>query len=236
MNSLKLQEELGFVARSPRGQLAFKYPARQETSVVKDIIVQVGRTGAITPVAILDPVEVGGVTVSRVTLHNPQEIARKDVRIGDTVVVQRAGDVIPEIVSVIVEKRPSRAKPYAFPQECPSCGDTLRQEEGEAVPRCRRAQVKEQIAHLPLKMPWILMARLEDRGIPLRRGLIGPGGSLSVERRPSNRGFQRKSAGNLMASIDVSFAPGPYPASSSASASATWKPWRRLWRSNWHPG
>ncbi len=212
VNSLKLQEELGFVARSPRGQLAFKYPARQETSVVKDIIVQVGRTGAITPVAILDPVEVGGVTVSRVTLHNPQEIARKDVRIGDTVVVQRAGDVIPEIVSVIVEKRPSRAKPYAFPQECPSCGDTLRQEEGEAVPRCVNelcdAQVKEQIAHFASKdamdidgLGWKIVEFLYDEGL-----IRSPADLYQLKKEDLLKleGFKEKSAGNLMASIDVS--------------------------------
>ncbi|MBI2607005.1 MAG: NAD-dependent DNA ligase LigA, partial [Deltaproteobacteria bacterium] len=155
VNSLRLREELGFVARSPRSMLAFKYPARQETSVVEDIIVQVGRTGAVTPVAILKPVEVGGVIVSRVTLHNPQEIARKDVRVGDTVVVQRAGDVIPEIVKAIEEKRPRGLKPFVFPGKCPACGSRLKQDEGEAVRRCVNgdcdAQIKEGIAHFASK-------------------------------------------------------------------------------------
>lgn len=155
VNSLRLQEELGFVARAPRSMVAFKYPARQEMSTVEDIIVQVGRTGALTPVAILKPVQVGGVMVTRVTLHNPQEIARKDVRIGDKVVVQRAGDVIPEIVKVVEEHRPPISKPYKFPTKCPECGGTIHLEEGEAVPRCINtsciAQLKERIRHYASK-------------------------------------------------------------------------------------
>lgn len=155
VNSLHMQEELGFVARAPRSMIAFKYPARQEMSTVQDIIVQVGRTGALTPVAILKPVQVGGVMVTRVTLHNPQEIARKDVRIGDKVVVQRAGDVIPEIVKVVEEHRPSSAKPYKFPTKCPACGSAIHLEEGEAVPRCINtsceAQLKERLRHYASK-------------------------------------------------------------------------------------
>jgi DNA ligase (NAD+) len=116
VNSRQLQEELGFVQRAPRSMLAYKYPARQETSIVENIILQVGRTGAITPVAILKPVNVGGVMVTRVTLHNPQELDRKDVRLGDTVVVQRAGDVIPEIVKVVLESRPKNTQKYIFPK------------------------------------------------------------------------------------------------------------------------
>lgn len=155
VNSLRMQEELGFVARAPRSMLAFKYPARQESTVVEDIICSVGRTGAITPVAILKPVNVGGVVVARVTLHNAQELARKDVRIGDHVFVQRAGDVIPEIVSVILEKRHPSLKPYEFPTKCPSCGSKLQLEEGEAVTRCPNhncdVQVKSRIAHFASK-------------------------------------------------------------------------------------
>jgi DNA ligase (NAD+) len=212
VNSLKLQEELGFVARSPRSMLAFKYPARQETSVVNDIIIQVGRTGALTPVALLEPVEVGGVTVARVTLHNPQEIARKDVRIGDTVVVQRAGDVIPEIVSVVVEKRPKKSQPYAFPMKCPVCGSKARLEEDEAVPRCVNelcdAQIKEQIAHFASKdamdiegLGWKIVEFLYDEKLIRTAADLF---RLKKEDLLKLEGFKEKSATNLITSIDGS--------------------------------
>ena len=151
VNSLELQERLGFVARSPRWATAYKYPATQETTKILDIIVQVGRTGALTPVAVMEPVEVGGVTVSRATLHNEDEIRRKDVRIGDTVVIQRAGDVIPEVVQVIADKRTGAEKPFVMPDRCPECGGDVERPEGEAVARCVNlscpAQVKEWIVH-----------------------------------------------------------------------------------------
>jgi DNA ligase (NAD+) len=140
VNSVALQKELGQVARAPRWAIAYKYPAMQVETVVEDIVVQVGRTGAITPLAILKPVSVAGVTVSRATLHNQDEIDRKDVRIGDTVVIQRAGEVIPEVVRVVTEKRPEGTAPFRIPVECPSCGTPVVRPEGEAVTRCPNAK------------------------------------------------------------------------------------------------
>ncbi len=136
VNSLVYQEQLGHASRSPRWAIAFKFPARQASTVIRDIIVQVGRTGALTPVAVMDPVAIGGVTVSRATLHNEDEIRRKEIRIGDSVVIQRAGDVIPEVVEVIEEKRNGSEREFVMPDKCPECGSDIEQLEGEAVARC----------------------------------------------------------------------------------------------------
>jgi DNA ligase (NAD+) len=136
VNSRADQEELGFVSRAPRWAIAHKFPAQEELTVVQGIEFQVGRTGAITPVARLEPVFVGGVTVSNATLHNIDELNRKDVRVGDTVIVRRAGDVIPEVVSVIMARRPKGTKRVRLPRKCPVCKSKVSREEGEAVARC----------------------------------------------------------------------------------------------------
>ncbi len=136
VNDLAARERLGFTARAPRWAIAHKFPAHEETTVVEDIIPSVGRTGVITPVAALHPVRVGGVIVSRATLHNQDELSRKDVRIGDTVIVRRAGDVIPEVVGVIPEKRPAGTRPWHMPKHCPVCGSEVVRLANEAAHRC----------------------------------------------------------------------------------------------------
>ena len=136
IDDLALQRRLGFAGRAPRWAIAWKFPAEQATPVLNDILISVGRTGALTPVAALEPVNVGGVLVARATLHNEDEIARKDVRIGDTVTLQRAGDVIPQILAVLPERRPAGALPFVYPDTCPACGSQAVRPPGEVVRRC----------------------------------------------------------------------------------------------------
>ena len=149
VNSIAIQNELGYTAKAPRWAMAYKYPARQETTVVNDIIVQVGRTGALTPVAVLEPVQVGGVTVSRSTLHNMDEIDRLGLQIGDTVLIERAGEVIPHVLKVVKEGKNRR--PFRMPKHCPECGSTIHHVEGEVAYRCVNAACpakrKESILH-----------------------------------------------------------------------------------------
>ena len=151
VNDFALQHELGYTARAPRWAIAYKFPPEEKTTLLRDITIQVGRTGALTPVAELNPVLVAGSTVSRATLHNEDEIKRKDLRIGDTVIVRKAGDVIPEILSAIPSLRPSDAKPWHMPKICPSCGSEIVREEGEAAYRCVAidcpAQAHERLIH-----------------------------------------------------------------------------------------
>ena len=152
INDIELQNELGFISKAPRWAIAYKFPAQEELTVLNDVEFQVGRTGAITPVAKLKPVFVAGVTVSNATLHNGDEIARLNLAIGDTVVVRRAGDVIPQIIGVLHERRPADAKPIIFPHNCPVCGSQIVRIEGEAVARCTgglfcAAQRKESLKH-----------------------------------------------------------------------------------------
>jgi len=151
VDDLSLQKTLGNVSRNPRWALACKFPAAQATTVVKDILIGVGRMGTLTPVAIMEPVNVGGVIVSRATLHNEDEVIKKDIRVGDTVVIQRAGDVIPEVVKIIPEKRTGKEKKFKMPATCPECGSEIVRFEGEVAHRCVNiscpAQLKEHIRH-----------------------------------------------------------------------------------------
>ncbi|HOP85720.1 MAG TPA: NAD-dependent DNA ligase LigA [Syntrophorhabdaceae bacterium] len=176
VNRLDYQATLGQVSRSPRWAIAYKFEAHEEESIIKDIIVGVGRTGALTPVAILEPVNIGGVVVERATLHNEDEIKRKDIMIGDHVIVTRAGDVIPEIVRVITEKRTGLETPFFMPEKCPVCGEPVVRPEGEAIRRCVNincpAQIKGRIIHFASKRAMDieglgekLVDQLVDKGI-----------------------------------------------------------------------
>ena len=151
VNSFARQEEMGYTARAPRWAIAFKFPPEEKTTLLRDITVQVGRTGKLTPVAEMEPVRVAGSTVARATLHNEDEVLRKDVRVGDTVIVRKAGDVIPEVLGPVVSLRPADARPWAMPKTCPSCGSPVIREEGEADYRCISidcpAQALERLLH-----------------------------------------------------------------------------------------
>ena len=151
VNSAAQREVLGFTAKSPRWAVSFKFPARQATTRVKDIVIQVGRTGALTPVAVLEPVKLSGTTISRSTLHNEEELRRKDVRVGDHVLIERSGDVIPQVVSVMKDRRTGREKAFPWPSHCPACGSAVFKPQGEVISRCVNpscpAKVRESILH-----------------------------------------------------------------------------------------
>ncbi|OGD23158.1 MAG: DNA ligase (NAD(+)) LigA [Candidatus Aminicenantes bacterium RBG_13_59_9] len=151
VDDLEQRRTLGLTAKSPRWAISFKFPARQATTRIEKITVQVGRTGALTPVAVLEPVQLGGTTISRSTLHNEEELRRKDVRVGDIVLIERSGDVIPRVAAVMKERRPPGTKPYSFPQKCPACGSKVFKAEGEVISRCLNpscpARLRESILH-----------------------------------------------------------------------------------------
>lgn len=213
VNNLQQQAQLGFVTREPRWAVAHKYPAQEEITTVLDIDVQVGRTGKLTPVAKLAPVFVGGVTVTNATLHNEDEARRKDVRIGDTVVVRRAGDVIPEVVSVVTEKRLHEAQLFTMPNHCPVCGSAAVREEGEADHRCSgglfcSAQRKQAILHFAHRRA----VDIEDLGDKLVDQLVD-GGIIHTLPDIYKMGFSslvaldrmaEKSANNVLASVEKS--------------------------------
>lgn len=215
VNDLTVQEVLGSVSRSPRWALACKFPAAQATTLIRDIVVQVGRMGTLTPVAVMEPVNVGGVMVSRATLHNEDEIRKKDIRIGDTVVIQRAGDVIPEVVSVVTSRRTGEEKFFYMPSHCPECGSNVVRLEGEAAHRCVNlscpAQIKEHIRHFASRdamdidgLGEKVAASLFDAGLiadPADLYFLTEEKLLPLER------MAQKSVSNLLDSIQMSKTP-----------------------------
>ncbi len=212
VDSIALQNRLGSISRSPRWAIACKFPAIQATTIIENIAIQVGRTGTLTPVAEMKPVHVGGVTVSRATLHNLDEIEKKDVREGDTVIIQRAGDVIPEVVKVVTSKRSGKEKPFTMPARCPECGSEIVRLEGEAAHRCIGldcpAQIKGNIKH------FVSRGGMDIEGLGekivsqmLEKELIKDPADLYYLRKDDIMGLERmagKSAENLLAALEAS--------------------------------
>ncbi|HEY5717565.1 MAG TPA: NAD-dependent DNA ligase LigA [Motiliproteus sp.] len=213
VDNLAQQRELGFVSRAPRWAIAYKFPAQEELTRLLEVEFQVGRTGAVTPVARLEPVFVGGVTVSNATLHNMDEVERLGVMIGDTVIIRRAGDVIPQVVSVVAERRPVDARPVQLPSHCPVCGSEVERAEGEAAARCSgglscQAQRKEAIKHFASRKAMDIDG-LGDRLVELLvdKGLVQSLADLYTLQHPQVAGLERmgdKSAENLLQAIEAS--------------------------------
>lgn len=213
VDELAARERLGFTARAPRWAIAHKFPAHEETTVVEDIIASVGRTGVITPVAHLRPVQVGGVTVTHATLHNLDEVERKDVRIGDTVIVRRAGDVIPEVVTVVKEKRRRGARPWRMPKHCPICGSSVLREEGQVAHRCMgglycAAQSEGALLHFASRRAMDIEG-LGDKLVEqmVARGMVKTVADLYTLKKADVAALERmgeKSAENLLEQIEKS--------------------------------
>ncbi len=203
------REALGSTAKSPRWAVSFKFPARQATTRVNDIVVQVGRTGALTPVAVLEPVKLSGTTISRSTLHNEEELRRKDVRVGDTVLIERSGDVIPSVVSVMKERRTGKEKPFSWPSKCPVCGSAVFRPEGEVISRCVNpscpAKVRESVLHFAARRAM----NIDGLGEALVDQLLAAGlvrsipdlYDLTLERLVELERMGAKSSENLLAEI-----------------------------------
>ncbi len=212
VNSVALQEEFGYTSKAPRWAIAYKYPARQASTQVLDIIVQVGRTGALTPVAILEPVLLAGTTVSRATLHNEDEIKRLDVRIGDHVMIEKSGEIIPKVLQVVLSKRTGKEREFVPPTHCPVCGGLISRVEGEVVARCVAADCAAQLKGRILHFASRRAMRIEGLGDVLADQLIAQKlvkdvadlYSLTLEQVAGLERMAEKSASNLLAEIEAS--------------------------------
>ncbi len=212
VDSIPQQEELGYTAKAPRWAIAYKFPPEERTTVLKDIRIHIGRTGQATPYAVLDPVFVGGVTVSTATLHNEDEVARKDLRKGDTVIVRRAGDVIPEVVGPITSKRTGSEKKFRMPKKCPECGSEIRREEGESASYCTGLECPSQQVERIFHFAGRGAMDIEGLGYQTIDALIKAGYLhdvsdifyLTPEQVGELEGFKEKSINNLMTSIEAS--------------------------------
>jgi DNA ligase (NAD+) len=212
VNRIELHDILGATSKNPRWAVAFKFKARQASTILKDIAVQVGRTGILTPVAILEPVPLGGTTISRATLHNADEIKRKDIRIGDTVLIEKGGEVIPKVAMVVMTKRTGKEKPFTMPQRCPVCASDVVKVEGEVALRCGNiacpAQLKNRLKHFASRgaldiegLGEVLIEQLVDRGLVHD---VGDVYSLQVETVAGLERMAHKSAQNLLEAIEKS--------------------------------
>lgn len=216
VDSLPLQQRLGTKARTPRWAVAAKFPATQETTLLREVEFSVGRTGAVTPVALLEPVNIGGVTVSRATLHNEDELKRKDLRLGDTVLVQRAGDVIPEVIKAIPEKRTGEERPILMPENCPECGEKLVRHEREAATRCPNALCPAQKVRALIHFAGRNGMDIEGLGRRIMEQLVEAGlvtdipdiYRLEAGTLANLPGWGTKSAENAIAAIEASKHPG----------------------------
>jgi len=212
VDSFAHQRALGHTSKSPRWMISYKFPAEQKETILEDIIVQVGRTGTLTPVAVLKPIELSGSTVSRATLHNQDEVARKDIRIGDHVIIEKAGEIIPQVVEAIKSKRKGRERKFSMPGKCPVCGSEVKEVKGEVALRCENlacaAQLKERVKHFASRqamdiegMGDAIAAQLVDRG------MIKDYGDIYYLKRADLAGLERmaeKSASNLIDAIEKS--------------------------------
>lgn len=212
VNSITLQNQLGFIARNPRWATAVKFTPERSETIIKDIVIQVGRTGALTPVAVMEPTDVGGVTVSNATLHNQDEINRKDIRIGDHVIIHRAGDVIPEVVEVILKKRKKNSQAYIIPEHCPVCQSKSVREDDEVKSRCPNpfcaARIKEGLKHFASRKA-MNIEKLGDKWIEtlVDQGLVSQFSDIYQLKKEDLLKLERmgdKSAQNLMDSIESS--------------------------------
>ncbi|SVD71261.1 uncharacterized protein METZ01_LOCUS424115, partial [marine metagenome] len=212
LNNLALRTQCGATAKAPRWAMAYKFPAEQAVTVLKDIVIQVGRTGALTPVAELEPVFVAGSTVGRATLHNEEEIQRKDIRIGDTVVIEKAGEIIPAVVKVEMDKRPKKTKAFKLSKVCPECGSNAAKDEGEVVWRCPNpdcpAQVRGRLEHWCMRGAMdvdgggeVLVRQLVANGLALDAGELY---ELTAEHVAGLERMAEKSAQNFIDGLEKS--------------------------------